>query len=84
VRASEVQVPITIESFPSTTRHKIVVSPGDLIVADLDGVITIPKGMISLEELIKMCKKGREVDALCMKDLEGGQSLTETFKIRRG
>ncbi|KAI9260827.1 ribonuclease E inhibitor RraA/Dimethylmenaquinone methyltransferase [Sporodiniella umbellata] len=69
VRPSEIQVPIT---FPS-----VVVNPGDIIVADLDGVICVPKD--SIEQVIQSCEKHVAIDDLCMKALQQGCSVKETF-----
>lgn len=86
-RPSLLQEPITIharqdptqteEAFPSVTIH-----PGDYILADEDGVVIVPRS--DIEEVLKRCKKNKEVDAKCMADLKQGRSIAETFKEHRG
>ncbi|CAO3666563.1 unnamed protein product [Rhizopus stolonifer] len=69
VRPSEIQVPVTLSS--------VVLNPGDIIVADLDGVICVPKD--SVEQVIKNCEKYVAIDDQCMKALEQGYGVKETF-----
>jgi len=83
-RPSELQVPITISDptlkdgeFPSIT-----VNPGDLVLADLDGVVVVEPGMV--EKVLELAQKGREVDGKCMEDLRNGKGIQETFKLHRG
>lgn len=64
-------------SFPSMT-----VEPADLILADVDGVVVVPRSLVI--QVIELAKKGREVDERCMKDLREGKGVTETFKKHRG
>ncbi|KAG1449562.1 hypothetical protein G6F46_009907 [Rhizopus delemar] len=73
VRPSEIQVPITLSS--------VVLNPGDVIVADVDGVICVPKDKV--EQVILNCKKYVEIDKKCMKALQEGQSVKETFATYR-
>ncbi|PHZ08752.1 RraA-like protein [Rhizopus microsporus ATCC 52813] len=74
VRPSEIQVPITLSA--------ATVNPGDIIVADLDGVICIPKDMV--EQVIINCEKYMAIDDQCMKALQAGHSVKETFAKYRG
>ena len=80
-RPSAVNVPLTIGdvsgAFPATT-----VNPGDWIVADEDGVVCVPQGM--LEQVLALAEKGRVVDALCMQDIREGKGVQATFKQYRG
>lgn len=57
-------------------------NPGDIIVADLDGVICIPKDMV--EQVIINCEKYVAIDDQCMKALQAGHSVKETFAKYRG
>uniref|UniRef100_A0A0G4I8I5 RraA-like protein n=1 Tax=Chromera velia CCMP2878 TaxID=1169474 RepID=A0A0G4I8I5_9ALVE len=60
----------------------VEVKSGDLIVADVDGVVRVP-----LSEVDRVVEKGvalKEVDSLCMQDIKGGRPVKETFKDRRG
>lgn len=74
VRPSEIQVPITLSS--------VVVHPGDIIVADLDGIICVPKDLIG--DVILNCKKYVAIDEQCMNALKQGYSVKETFAKYRG
>lgn len=85
-RASEVQIPITVlngkgpeidDAFPSVT-----VVPGDWIVADLDGVVCIPREL--KDQVVNVAEKGREVDARCLIDIQAGRGVQETFAKWRG
>lgn len=74
VRPSEIQVPITL--------GPTLVEPGDIMVADLDGVICIPKQLV--EYVISNCEKYVAIDDQCMKALKEGCGVRETFKKYRG
>lgn len=74
VRPSEIQVPITLSN--------ILVQPGDMMVADLDGVICVPQHLVS--DVINNCKKYVAIDDQCMKALKEGHGVKETFKKYRG
>lgn len=80
-RPSQVQIPLTITprdpDFPA-----VLVRPGDLVLADIDGVVVV--GTEMLEKVLELAKKGREVDELCRVDLLEGKGVGETFKARRG
>ncbi|UZJ56713.1 hypothetical protein CBS101457_006033 [Exobasidium rhododendri] len=67
----------TSSSFPSTK-----VAPGDIVRADVDGVVVCPLGLA--EQVIDAAKKGREVDAKCRQDLQAGLGVKETFAKWRG
>lgn len=64
-------------AFPRAT-----LNPTDLILADVDGVVFVPRHLVL--QAVELAKKGREVDELCMQDLKAGRSIDETFKDRRG
>ncbi|KZT66378.1 RraA-like protein [Daedalea quercina L-15889] len=86
-RPSAVNVPLTIrprfssEAF-SDTFKSVLVEPGDYVVADEDGVVCVPAGLV--DEVVKLAAKGREVDARCMTDIVAGSSVQEAFKKHRG
>jgi 4-hydroxy-4-methyl-2-oxoglutarate aldolase len=61
--------PIEIES--------VWVNPGDLIFADLDGVLVIPKA-VEEEVVLKALQKARG-EKLVRKEIENGMSSTEAF-----
>jgi len=64
-------------SFPSIT-----ISPYDLILADLDGVVVVPPDLV--DQVIEKAINGREVDEKCRIDLEKGRGVKETFSEHRG
>lgn len=88
-RPSELQVPLEIADptvpldeqgqpmFPPVT-----VQPGDYLLGDLDGVVSVPKNMA--EQVIELATKGRDVDDKCMQDLRAGKGIKETFALHRG
>ncbi|TCD70318.1 hypothetical protein EIP91_003947 [Steccherinum ochraceum] len=81
-RPSAVDVPVVIGSgsedvFPSTT-----VNPRDWIVADEDGAVCVPKGLLT--KVLEVAAKGRDVDAKCLEDIRLGKGVQETFKLHRG
>jgi len=51
--------------------------PGDIIVADLDGVVVIPRGKVG--EVVELAERGRGVDEQIAKDLEAGRGVAESF-----
>lgn len=79
-RPSAVNIPVTMgtsEILPSVTIH-----PGDLIVADEDGVVCVPQGMV--EQVVSAATKGREIDERCMADIKAGMGIQASFKKHRG
>ncbi|WFD35775.1 hypothetical protein MCUN1_002637 [Malassezia cuniculi] len=85
-RPSELQIPLEIRdptlpagepAFPSVT-----VNPGDILLADIDGVVAVPKDLV--ERVIELATEGRRVDGLCMDDLKAGKGIKETFALHRG
>ncbi|KAJ3570391.1 hypothetical protein NP233_g4437 [Leucocoprinus birnbaumii] len=88
-RPSEINVPLTIKSltngfglneangFPSLT-----VQPGDWVVGDEDGVVCVPRDLE--DKVLELATKGREVDALCMIDIQAGKGVQASFKLHRG
>ena len=81
-RPSAIQVPLIIrpdgdqQGFPA-----VVVHPGDYIVADMDGVVCVPSGMI--EEVARVARKGKEADERCMVDIRAGLGVKESFRRHR-
>ncbi|KAL1670064.1 ribonuclease E inhibitor RraA/Dimethylmenaquinone methyltransferase [Schizophyllum commune] len=92
-RPSEINVPLTISPIPnvappSNLKHSedafpaAVVSSGDWIVGDEDGVVVVAQSME--EEVIEKALKGGEVDAKCMEDIKAGKGVQASFKLHRG
>ncbi|KAF9650867.1 RraA-like protein [Thelephora ganbajun] len=82
-RPSAVNVPLEIhpqgaeESFSLVTVH-----PGDYVVADVDGVVCVPRE--DIQKVVETAKKGKEIDERCMKDIKAGKGVQAAFKTHRG
>lgn len=90
-RPSAVNVPVTIYPTSNTSSSKdesagefpeAIVNPGDLVVADEDGVVFVPPGLV--EPVLVLAEKGRAVDARCMEDIRAGSGVQEAFRRHRG
>ncbi|KAI8819414.1 ribonuclease E inhibitor RraA/Dimethylmenaquinone methyltransferase [Fimicolochytrium jonesii] len=67
---------------PSLDPYCVVVETGDIIVADVDGVVVVPIGRV--REVAEVAQKSKQVDELCRRDIENGRSIAKTFKEHRG
>ncbi|KAF8313461.1 RraA-like protein [Clavulina sp. PMI_390] len=79
-RPSRLNVPITIKPIANdeqTLFPAVTVKPEDIIVADLDGVVCIPRDMAA--EVAKRCQRSKEIDDKCMADIRAGKGIKETF-----
>ena len=81
-RPSAVNVPLAITAPDAPEFPAVRVEPGDWILADEDGVVCIPKALLS--DVLALAERGREVDAKCLEDIKAGKSIQETFKKHRG
>lgn len=63
--------------FPPAT-----VRPGDIVVADLDGVVVVPPEMV--EEVIQRAGPAREADEKVRADLLLGKGVSESMLKHRG
>ncbi|QRW21357.1 valine-tRNA ligase [Rhizoctonia solani] len=83
-RPSELNVPVTIlprsdfENAFENTFSAVEVHPGDIIVADIDGVVCIPRELLA--NVIDSCRYSKQVDEKCMIDIQQGRSIQETFQ----
>ncbi|OAJ39673.1 hypothetical protein BDEG_23503 [Batrachochytrium dendrobatidis JEL423] len=59
----------------------VVVATGDLIVADIDGVVRVP--ICHVMQIAQICKQLVTADAHCMDDIKTGRSLTDAFAEHR-
>ncbi|ORX58063.1 RraA-like protein [Hesseltinella vesiculosa] len=76
VRASEVQVPVTFEG------SSVVIHPGDIMVADLDGVVCVPVDLV--DQVVESCEKYTAIDNQCMEAIQLGHGVKESFDKYRG
>lgn len=92
-RPSQLNVPLDIHPIPDPHSHNerdgevhpfphTIVNPGDILLADLDGVVCVPNYLV--EEVVARCAKAREIDAKCMEDIKAGNPIAATFKKWRG
>lgn len=56
----------------------VQISPGDLVFADLDGVVIIPR--IAEDEVIELALKKASGEKLVRKEIEAGMSSTDAFR----
>ncbi|KAI0066047.1 RraA-like protein [Artomyces pyxidatus] len=83
-RASEIQIPITVNfgAQDDGGLPDVTVKPGDWLIADLDGVVCVPRELEG--DVVKLARKGRDTDAKCLEDINKGLGVAESFKRHRG
>jgi regulator of RNase E activity RraA len=81
-RASEVQVPIKVNEGAVGGLPPVEVRPDDILVADEDGVVCVPRELES--EVLEKAKLGREIDERCAEDIKKGVGVAESFRRHRG
>lgn len=59
-----------------------VVRQGDYLIADLNGVVCVPRGLAG--EVVGLVGGLVERDELIRRDLEGGGEFGESCRVRRG
>ncbi|CAG8481513.1 10656_t:CDS:2 [Acaulospora morrowiae] len=59
----------------------ITINPGDVIIADLDGVVCIPLQL--LDSVLDLCKKNVEMDERVREELLKGTTIVEAFALHR-
>ncbi|KAH0372936.1 RraA-like protein, partial [Aureobasidium melanogenum] len=74
-RASGLNVPVQFTS--ETQQRPLTIHPGDLILADLDGVVVVP--VEHAEKCLEICEKRFEIDEMTMAALKEGQPMGETL-----
>lgn len=88
-RASEIDVPIQVNS-----EWEIWIHPGDIIVADADGVVCLPQSLaLKVLEMVPRLVAGIAyspptfliaADERVLEDVEKGVSVQQAFKDHRG
>ena len=81
-RPSAVNVPVTIAPEGTDAFPALEVQPGDWMLADEDGVVCVPRDLVS--KIVELAQKGRDVDAKCLEDIRAGTGVQEAFKRHRG
>jgi regulator of RNase E activity RraA len=83
-RVAEVQVPVTVnvDSEQHGGLAAVTVNPGDILVADDDGVVCVPKQLE--QEVLRVGFQGREIDGRCLRDIRSGVGVAESFRRHRG
>jgi len=86
-RPSAVNVPLVISprselGAPADGFAAVTVQTGDWMVADLDGVVCVPRELE--EKVVALATKGRETDRRCLTDIKAGMGIQESFKKHRG
>lgn len=66
----------------SAAFEAVKVEPGDWMLADEDGVVCVPKGLV--QKAVELAQRGRAVDAKCMEDIRAGKGVQASFKLHRG
>jgi len=74
-RASGLNVPVQFTS--ETQKRPLTINPGDLILADQDGVVVVP--VEHAEKCLKICEERFEIDEKTMEALKNGEPMGETL-----
>ena len=77
-RPSEVNVPVRL----SSTVQEAWVTPGDYLIADLNGVVCLPQDLA--EEVLDIIPKLLDADEKCAAGIRKGRSVQDVFKEYRG
>ncbi|KAK0121935.1 hypothetical protein ONS95_010209 [Cadophora gregata] len=79
-RSSTLNEPVQFTS--ETQKEPLTINPGDLILADADGVVAIPPTLV--EQCLKLCEERWETDEKTRKCLEDGEEMGPTIaKLRK-
>lgn len=68
---------VPVEFTSPEQMQPLTINPGDLIIADLDGVVVIPPNKV--DECLDICEKRAEIDALTVQALESGEEMGATL-----
>ncbi|GFN21290.1 RraA family protein [Aspergillus tubingensis] len=77
-RPSEINVPVRLNS----ENQDAVISPGDYIIADLNGVVRLPQELA--EQVLELIPAIAEADAKCAEAIKAGWTVERAFKEFRG
>lgn len=62
-----------VEFTSEIQKDPMTINPGDLILADADGVVAIPPSLV--EQCLKLCEERWEIDEKTRKCLEDGEEM---------
>ncbi|KAJ5692620.1 hypothetical protein N7462_002043 [Penicillium macrosclerotiorum] len=74
-RSSELEVPVTYEN--EDINEKVTIQPGDYILGDADGVVTIPSQLV--EKCLQLCQERYAIDEETRRCLENGEEMGPTI-----
>ncbi|KAH7126636.1 ribonuclease E inhibitor RraA/Dimethylmenaquinone methyltransferase [Dendryphion nanum] len=75
-RSSELNVPVSYR-IVELGNEELLISPGDLIVGDSDGVVAIPPSLA--EECVRLCESRWNIDEATRKCIEDGEDIGPTI-----
>ncbi|OBT73692.1 hypothetical protein VF21_06216 [Pseudogymnoascus sp. 05NY08] len=79
-RSSTLNEPVQFTS--AVQKEPLTINPGDLILADADGVVVIPPTLV--EQCLKLCEERWDIDEKTRKFLENGDEMGPTInKLRK-
>ena len=78
-RPSTIGEPIAFKH--EVSGQEVIVHSGDVVVADLDGVVCFPATLIP--QVVQLCKEIVAADGNCMKDIQQGRTLVDAFSEHR-
>jgi regulator of RNase E activity RraA len=70
-------VNVPVEFTSAEQSEPLTISPGDLILADLDGVVVVPPDKV--DECLAICEERAKIDALTVEALERGEEMGATL-----
>ncbi|TKX23780.1 hypothetical protein C1H76_3979 [Elsinoe australis] len=77
VRVSEIDVPVRLQS----DEQDATINPGDILIADLNGVVCIPKE--HAEKIVELMESQAAADEKISADIKAGKTFTEASKLHR-
>lgn len=76
-RASEINVPLDYEIEEIPDSESVAIKPGDIILGDADGVVSIPVGLLAA--CIELCKERAAIDNETLESLAAGAEMGPTI-----
>jgi regulator of RNase E activity RraA len=73
-RASEINIPIR-------DGGDLWINPGDILVGDADGVVSVPPSLI--EQVVALCQERAEIDEKMFAELRNGAAMGDLIRTIR-